>query len=288
MNAKLIRYQSAEDFLADAGEMLYRDEPRNNLMIGIVERLTGNLHYYGDEDPYLAVVTENDAPVIAASMTPPFNLLLTPFADHAGEFVDLFINDLEESGFPLPGVNAERPLAEVFAKAWAAKTGGMYTLEMAQRTHALRKVDPPSPVEGNFVPAGPEDVELVADWLRAFEVEAMGGESRSIEAALKAAARNIESRNWFLWRVDGKPVSMCLRTRPTRTGCSVSGVYTPAELRGRGYASNCVAALSQHLLDEGYQFTCLFTDLANPTSNHIYYQIGYRPVADFDNYKLSD
>jgi predicted GNAT family acetyltransferase len=45
-----------------------------------------------------------------------------------------------------------------------------------------------------------------------------------------------------------------------------------------------VAALSQQLLDAGWEFCALFTDLANPTSNSIYQRIGYRPVADFDEY----
>jgi uncharacterized protein len=36
------------------------------------------------------------------------------------------------------------------------------------------------------------------------------------------------------------------------------------------------------LLDNRY--CCLYTDLANPTSNAIYYRIGYRPVCDAAEY----
>jgi uncharacterized protein len=38
------------------------------------------------------------------------------------------------------------------------------------------------------------------------------------------------------------------------------------------------------LLDPGWQFCALFANLANPTSNSTYQKIGYRPVADFDEY----
>jgi len=48
-----------------------------------------------------------------------------------------------------------------------------------------------------------------------------------------------------------------------------------------------VAALSQHLLDEGFSFTSLFTDLANPTSNQIYMNIGYQPLAGQFLYKTA-
>ncbi|BAY85818.1 GCN5-related N-acetyltransferase [Calothrix parasitica NIES-267] len=65
-------------------------------------------------------------------------------------------------------------------------------------------------------------------------------------------------------------------------------VYTPPEYRKKGYASACVAGLSQTLLGEGYKFCFLFTDLSNPTSNKIYQKIGYQPVADWNNYSFSD
>jgi predicted GNAT family acetyltransferase len=41
-----------------------------------------------------------------------------------------------------------------------------------------------------------------------------------------------------------------------------------------------VASLSQAELDGGRRECYLYTDLANPTSNHIYASIGYEPVAD--------
>lgn len=65
---------------------------------------------------------------------------------------------------------------------------------------------------------------------------------------------------------------------------TVSLVYTPPELRGHGYASRCVAALSQLLLESGWEYSSLFTDLSNPISNSIYQKIGYRPVCDFNDY----
>ena len=52
------------------------------------------------------------------------------------------------------------------------------------------------------------------------------------------------------------------------------------EHRGRGYASGCVAALSQAMLDRGKRFCALYTDLSNPISNKIYQNVGYRPIVD--------
>jgi predicted GNAT family acetyltransferase len=43
---------------------------------------------------------------------------------------------------------------------------------------------------------------------------------------------------------------------------------------------------SELLLAGGRRHCFLFTDLSNPTSNHIYQAIGYRPVCDVDEYRF--
>ena len=72
----------------------------------------------------------------------------------------------------------------------------------------------------------------------------------------------------------------------TKRAVAVNGVYTPPEWRRRGYATACVAELSERLLEQGFEFCVLYTDLENPTSNGIYTRIGYRPVRDFLMYAL--
>jgi predicted GNAT family acetyltransferase len=74
------------------------------------------------------------------------------------------------------------------------------------------------------------------------------------------------------------------------TGPRISGVariapvYTPPEHRNRGYATTLVASLSRQLLTEGATCCTLFTDLANPTSNKIYAEVGYRRIADWEEH----
>lgn len=64
----------------------------------------------------------------------------------------------------------------------------------------------------------------------------------------------------------------------------VAPVYTPAHLRGRGYAGAVTAQVSRAVLASGVREVLLFTDLANQTSNSLYQRIGYRAVADFAAY----
>jgi predicted GNAT family acetyltransferase len=52
-----------------------------------------------------------------------------------------------------------------------------------------------------------------------------------------------------------------------------------------GFASAAVAHLSAHLSAHGHR-ACLFTDLANPTSNAIYQRLGYQPLVDMANHAV--
>ena len=71
---------------------------------------------------------------------------------------------------------------------------------------------------------------------------------------------------------------MAAVVRRTPWSSSVAFVYTPPALRGHGFASAVVAELSQRELDAGQSWCSLFTDAANPTSNHIYTEIGSAAV----------
>lgn len=65
-----------------------------------------------------------------------------------------------------------------------------------------------------------------------------------------------------------------------QTAIGIAFVYTPPYFRGNGYATSCVAQISQMALDKGFTRCVLYTDLLNPISNSIYLKIGYRAVCD--------
>jgi len=119
------------------------------------------------------------------------------------------------------------------------------------------------------------DFDLVAQWIDAFHAEIGAAQVRT---GRDIAERRLPTGNIFLWEQVDAAVAMAGFVGPTPHGVRANLVYTPPPSRGRGYASNLVAALSQHLLDSGKQFCFLYTDLANPTSNKIYRAIGYEPL----------
>lgn len=111
-------------------------------------------------------------------------------------------------------------------------------------------------------------------------------ELRRVATPDRPSREPMEGGRLFIWDDDG-PVSMAAWTGKTPNGVRVNFVYTPPAFRGRGYATSCVGALSQRLLDQGNAYGCLYTDMANPTSNAIYRRLGYRPVCDAALYALA-
>ena len=166
-------------------------------------------------------------------------------------------------------------------------TGHPATLLVEERIYRLSKVIPPRPTPGVMRRAAEQDRALLAAWITAFDREALpdDGPPRDADRMVDRWLHERDRTAW-LWEVDGRAVSLAGSGSPTPSGIRIGPVYTPPEDRRRGYASALVAAASQELLDRGRSFCFLFTDLANPTSNHVYQAIGYEPVTDVDQYRL--
>ncbi|HUA47153.1 MAG TPA: GNAT family N-acetyltransferase [Solirubrobacteraceae bacterium] len=110
----------------------------------------------------------------------------------------------------------------------------------------------------------------------------------NVAGAAQSAAMvdgSIRRHGLFLWE-DGRPVSM-IGVNPAVAGVvRIGPVYTPAPRRRRGYAGSAVAAASRRALASDAERCMLFTDLANPTSNKIYAEVGYRRVGDWEEIEL--
>lgn len=279
---QLRRPADVDSFLKLAGPFLAAREAEHNLMLGICTNL--RTRPYGPERPYFAVLSRGERVALAALRTPPFNLVLSMTDDAFG--LRFLADDVARAYPDLPGVLGEKSVAADFVARWREVTGATATLKMAERVFRLTRVIEPRPVAGGLRRATAEDRALVIDWLRAFVLEAMGADEDVSAAASIADHWLGGAGRWlYLWD-DGGPVSMCGASGETPNGIRIGAVYTPPELRGRGYASACVAAVSQAQLDRGRRFCFLYTDLANPTSNKIYRAIGYEPVCDVDDYRF--
>ena len=197
----------------------------------------------------------------------------------------------------LPGVLGPADLALAFAGRWrrsaAALSGGRWPCASTGSTGSPRSPASPAPCARRRR----RDVPLVAAWLGAFQrdIGEPSGDpagvareaARSVAAGGGAplAARSAPGRTLRRPReragVDGQRHRADPQRHPHRPGLHPAGRAPPATPAPPPppSARPCSAA--------GRRFGFLFTDLANPTSNRIYQTIGYRPVADADEYRFA-
>lgn len=273
----VVHCSDVPSFLERATPFLLTHEAHNNLLLGICAELARNPATFGSEPPVMLMAENDGAVVLAAVQTPPNNLVLS-HTDHL-DALDLLASTLAAEAHPLPGVQGARAVAEHFARRWIALHEQQIAPAMDLRIYQLTAVRPPPPVPGQMRQAMEADRPVLEAWFAAFHEEATPGAAASDKAVVVTRWLTSPTRLLALWE-DGEPVALAGATGPTPNGIRIGAVYTPPERRRRGYASALVAALSQHQLDAGKRFCFLFTDLSNPTSNHIYQAIGYEPVVD--------
>jgi len=255
-------------------------------------------------EPYFAAVERAGRIVGAAVWKPPHKLVLS-YLDNASEAADaarLLADDLSYTQPELPGVLRLKAFSRAFSERWTQRTGRVHREQTAMRIFQLDAVAHPRRVSGALRRATTDDRDLLIEWTHAFR-SAIGEEPEHQQSeraatsglALVAGGKQPDppqppGRAIYVWvgsqshSQTSTPLSMAACTGCSPNGVRINMVYTPSEDRRRGYATACVAALSQLLVDTGRRYCFLFTDPANPTSNHIYHQIGYRPVCDVDKY----
>jgi hypothetical protein len=251
----------------------------NNVFIGVANRIRKETR----KDILRAGVFDGSELVLGALRTPPHRLNLA----HTGQGeagINGLVRHLVDNRIAVPGVVAEQRLAERFAARWSSATGQA----MQDRRHGavqtlyeISQVVSPANVAGTIRPARASERDLILTWEMAFAVEAgLPAAERELEYVTRFVDDGISDHTFFLWDVNDQAVSTA-RLRPIAAlGARVSGVYTPGEHRGHGFASALTAALSQKVLAGGL-WCCLFADADNALTNRIYQRIGYVKLASF-------
>lgn len=267
---KFTRYNDYEKFQTDVLPLLEKHEAENNLPIGVLNSLTEDSTIY-----LMATITKDEEIVIALLQTHPKQIILSKppkmSDDDIVEVAELIKGQVKD----IPGLIGQRDFTEKVVKI-INKTH--FFVHMNQRLYILTSVKKVAHQNGELRLVKMEDLSVIKEWVYLFCEEI--GEKISQEEAEDKAIELIERARLFAWEIEGKLVTMASVSRPTKNNICISYVFTPIENRKKGFASSCVSALSQLMLDKGYKTTSLYTDLDNPTSNKIYMEIGYEPIMD--------
>lgn len=290
MTYTITRHADATSFLSAVEPFLLQEEALNGLILSVAHaQQSGGRPRRRRAPLYLTVAGQGPA-LAALSSTGASLLLAGPNAPD--EAIAALVAELAPTPDAVPMILAEASLAHRFAGHWQASTGREAMLKSRQTLFHLTEVAFPPRVEGRLKAATVLESEQASAWLVAFWQETGHHDIGDLDAAQIIVDGLMARKDLYVWQVgEGaakRPVAMAAQARPGQRGIAINLVYTPPEERSHGYASACVAHLSQLLLDSHWRFVTLFADESNPAANRLCERIGFRPLAVFSELRFID
>lgn len=263
-------YEEIVNFKEEVTPFLEKNEQENNLILGVLQMV--------HQPIFMGIAKQGEEIAVVFLQTEEKKQIIVATSEIAEEDIVELAKKLAEVYPNVPGLIGNKKIVQRLAEEIAVLANKKTTVAMEQGIYELKQVKKKWNGDEVFREVNSDELTLIEQWIYQFCQDVNLPTTK--EEAKQTAHTLITNHRLFGLEVDGKLVSVAAKTRPTKNNITVNFVYTPKEERKKGYASNCVAALSQRMLDEGYKTTTLYTDLANPTSNKIYQEIGYEQIAE--------
>ncbi len=259
------------EFRATVFPFLERDPVLHTIILSNVEQRAEGSYRPEEGDAVYVSVHDDAGDVVGAAMRTPKRPIYLGALEpqYAGAVAEVYAEKVPDAG----GVAGAREATDAFMSRWTELRGVGATQTRGTRLHKLDELLRLQ-AEGGPRLATEDEAQLAAEWISIdFDDEIPGSN-------LTWAEQKIADGTLWFWEDDSTPVSMVGHHLPIFGVCRVGPVYTPDEFRRNGYAGALTAYVTGEILAAGNQ-ACLFTDLANSTSNKIYRLAGYKPLADF-------
>jgi ribosomal protein S18 acetylase RimI-like enzyme len=287
MKVELI--DSVDGFIANSTAFRAADPLRTNVIGSVSLAVAAGDRTYDDYRWW--IVRDDDGDVVGIAMrTDPFNMFISSMPREAMRDLGRNVGRFDDA---LPGLTAPKDLLDSFIEGYVdSKSPGSARLLVEERRdllYELQELVEPD-VEGFGRPARSEEIETLLIMLTDFyrEVAISPLPPRDARENIK---KSVAAGSLFCWEVADTVAAIAGHAPIVTTESIVLGrvgpVYTPPALRRRGYASAVTAHVTRHLLEKGAR-VMLFTDAANPTSNAIYQEIGYRLVDELVEMRFTE
>lgn len=126
-----------------------------------------------------------------------------------------------------------------------------------------------------------KDIEILTEWRVSFNYESLNSRNVNVEEERKELHESIEKLNVWLLEIHGTPVSTAAVNARTQEKIMLGAVYTPTELRRRGYATKVIKGLLATLMKEhpGLEQALLFTSTV--AALNVYESIGFERIGTY-------
>ena len=280
---KINQYTTASQFLEKCENVLLKNETQNNLILGLADSL---LKRKREGNGTLFFSFEDHGGIIGAALRTDVEKPLS-ISEVSNKATDALIIYLIKHKIDIGGVVGEIITSTNFSHKYSETLKMALKLIMHQGVYQLDKLIMPEFNGCNLKVANHGDLEVVETFVRGFIMDCFPDDKSALDNVKTMSKRHIDNKVLYLLEdSQGQFVSMACNNRETKNSGCVSLVYTPKGQRGRGFGSTITALSSQQVLKKGKSFCNLFTDLSNPTSNHIYKKIGYIQIGESKHFSF--
>lgn len=231
---------------------------------------------------YVGVFRDNSLKGVAAHGSNGLVQLQAPDKDDAGVLARAVVDASARNVAGLIG-----PIDQVRTARTALNLDdAVPTVDGDERLYALDLVNlrvPDALTSGRVVcrPPGPTERDTLVAWRMAYDLEVLGAKDTEEQRTRSAAVLDgqiADDRAWIALN-DDAPVSLAAFNAVLPDIVQLGGIYTPPELRGRGYAKAAVAASLLVARERGVTRAVLFTP--NPNAERTYGAIGFERCGDY-------
>ena len=253
-------------FLELYGEWLHRSEITNNLLLSVAA-LTDLRNSVFKPPFWFAAVLRGDYVAGCALYAMPDGLCLSALDESASA---VLVDKFNETDIFCARIAGPEDACIAVSSLLKATTDVIYEPITHWQSFIVADLFPPTrPASGKLRLTKTEDNDIIVDYGTRYGLEKPSVVEVSKYFLYKSAADQL-----WAWDDDGIKTLIAVAGR-TRNSIRVSGVFTPAEYRVRGYASTAVYEVSKRFLGDGCRFCHLVVDKADPHVMRIYENIGY-------------
>ena len=271
----IISYDSAEAFSHQVGSFLQKNPALNATIIANLDMILNGDSVFNP--PYwFGLVRDAEGLITACGIHAlPDGLLVSGLdTSRAREFCE----KVSEDGVLPSRVMAEPEVAKTLSDYWTSSTATDVALVNHWNVYLVDDTTlKPVCVSGTLRRGVESDSQIVRDW----------GEQYAKEkpAFLNIATyflRKLSRDELFLWEDDGAK-ALCVVSKGCANSIRISGVYTPPQSRGRGYAGAAVSGICRTFFDNGTSFVTLLARRGD-SAERLYGNLGFESVGRQSSY----
>ena len=285
---KFIKYETKEEFLENNLSILLREEARNEKIIGLTME-----HDSEKVNRWLLgrIEDENNVKLIFIVDDDRNGLLLYSLDEIIeNEVIEFLIDNIVRLNVDLKDILVTKENAKNIANVYINKTGKsmldseyryMFKLSKFNEKHILNEGEKVERLEEND-----ENLKCIEKLTKEmYEVANQDKECPTEE--VERVSRAFLKKGVYIFKNENDEV-VCQATtvRKQVNGCSLGGIITLKEHRGKGYAKRCVYEVCNQLLEDEYKYIVLHVKPDNEAAISVYKKLGFEQIDELEKIKF--